>query len=254
MVVVAAYRFKCGGAPVVSLPMVYRNPTFAARGTEEGKGGGATAESPRFRGGNIVVENNNQLFLVPLEPLEPLEPLDTPKESEIDGCEEYMVPLSRNPEYKYSAASATPASSGVGDGGDANDVVYAIPLETAVGDGGGSVANALRLDVSGYVYGGEIPTHTVVALDAAGYVAGGDLGTRTGDGNNEAFRIPSSVNSLSVNYATPLSESGTMTRVRPQLLYHVSTGIRTIAVVANATYGDVDAEGALDIAKEDSTA
>lgn len=217
-------------------------------------GGGATAESPRFRGGNIVVENNNQLFLVPFEPLEPLEPLDTPKESEIDGCEEYMVPLSRNPEYKYSAASATPASSGVGDGGDANDVVYAIPLETAVGDGGGSVANALRLDVSGYVYGGEIPTHTVVALDAAGYVAGGDLGTRTGDGNNEAFRIPSSVNSLSVNYATPLSESGTMTRVRPQLLYHVSTGIRTIAVVANATYGDVDAEGALDIAKEDSTA
>ena len=114
--------------------------------------------------------------------------------------------------------------------------MYAIPLENAAGGGAVyAVANAVRLDGDGYVYGGAMPTHGV-ALDADGYVAGGEVPTRAGAGSSSA------TGSSSVIYATPLSESESI------------TGTRAIAIVANATYGDADAAHTLESAGGDSAA
>lgn len=194
-----------------SLPALYNNATFdgiRAGGWQEGERGGGTADSA-YRRGSIVVESQNQRFAVPMEAA----PTD---------AHDYMVPVPRNPEYKYGGGAG-----GVG-------AVYAIPFETAAGGGAiYTVANALRLDGDGYVYGGAVPTHGV-ALDTDGYVAGGEMPTRAGSS--------SAMGSSSVTYATPLSEPGTI------------AGTRTIAIVANATYGDADAAQTLTSAGEDSAA
>lgn len=110
--------------------------------------------------------------------------------------------------------------------------MYAIPFETAAGGGAiYTVTNALRLDGDGYIYGGTVSMHGG-ALDMDGYVAGGEVPTRAGSS--------SAMGSSSVTYATPLSEPGTNARTR------------TIAIVANATYGD--AAQTLTSAGEDSAA